>query len=412
MASLLQAMKGTQRGSLFGITPQELEARRQQERRQTLTEQVATASAQSPTPALTSLGVAIGSALGQGLLSRFGGEDLEMQQAQENKRRADALQERLNSIDTSTPEGLLEMANIQNQVGNSSVAVQLANSALNLRKFQQAESAEQSKRERAEQALKIIQSIPVDSEKPLVGMKKQYSALISAGFPEQARRVLEDMEYIQDAAGGGKVTLSAGQQKRISELEERAQQSLTLERQLINVSDRFEKELPIGGTAAQVVDGLKNFFGVQDGVSELRRITTDLRNRQVLQNLPAGAASDRDVALVLEGFLDPFTTNPKTMANYLRGLAKAARYDIERNKYISEFISTRGTESQATNSWEVEGIPAYQNRYLNMTGKGAGDNERPATTPPPPMEGGTKREPTNITFGGSGGDIPMVGTGE
>ena len=410
MASLLQAMKGTQRGSLFGITPQELEARRQQERRQTLTEQVATASAQSPTPALTSLGVAIGSALGQGLLSRFGGEDLEMQQAQENKRRADALQERLNSIDTSTPEGLLEMANIQNQVGNSSVAVQLANSALSLRRVQQAESAEQSKKERAAEALKIIQSVPVDSEKPLAGMRKQYSALINAGLTEQARRVLEDMQYLQDAAAGGKVTLSAGQQKRVSELEDAAQKSLSLEMQLLNVANRFTKELPVGGKPALVVEGLKNFFGVQDGVSELRRITTDLRNRQVLQNLPAGAASDKDVALVLEGFLDPFTTNPKTMARYLRGLAKVARYDVERNKYISEFIATTGSESQATQKWEVEGIPAYKNRYLSMAAAPDGNN---GVVPDLPKKGGKKRVNTpSITFGGSGVDVPMVGTGE
>ena len=180
--------------------------------------------------------------------------------------------------------------------------------------------------------------------------------------------------------------------------------------QLLNVANRFTKELPVGGKPALVVEGLKNFFGVQDGVSELRRITTDLRNRQVLQNLPAGAASDKDVALVLEGFLDPFTTNPKTMARYLRGLAKVARYDVERNKYISEFIATTGSESQATQKWEVEGIPAYKNRYLSMAAAPDGNN---GVVPDLPKKGGKKRVNTpSITFGGSGVDVPMVGTGE
>jgi hypothetical protein len=100
MATMLDLIKARQQG-IFGLTPQQLESQRQQEQRKTIAQQIQQFAPRSPTPALTSLGIAIGSGLGQGLLSRFGGEDLQMQQAQQAEQNYKMLEEQVRASEAS-----------------------------------------------------------------------------------------------------------------------------------------------------------------------------------------------------------------------------------------------------------------------------------------------------------------------
>jgi hypothetical protein len=99
------------------------------------------------------------------------------------------------------------------------------------------------------------------------------------------------------------------------------------------------------GFRAQVEESIKGFLGEQDLVTLLRTEAQALRIGTAVANLPPGPASDKDVALVLSGTLDA-NANPKTLAQYARGLAKLAqmesRYHSDQAAWINKYKDVGG----------------------------------------------------------------------
>ena len=118
MATMLDLIKARQQ-SIFGETPEQLAARRQQEQQKTIMQQIQQAAPRSPTPAMTSLGIAIGSGLGQGLLSRFGGQDLEMQQAQQAQQGYNMLEEQVRLTEASDLASRARVAAFREKLNNA-----------------------------------------------------------------------------------------------------------------------------------------------------------------------------------------------------------------------------------------------------------------------------------------------------
>jgi hypothetical protein len=103
-----------------------------------------------------------------------------------------------------------------------------------------------------------------------------------------------------------------------------------------SVANRLEKaaaEGMTGGVIAQGREFIKSIIGSEDEVTLLLKAADRLRVSRAVANLPVGPASDKDVALVLGGEL-PSTANPKTVAQYVRGIAKLAK--AERDFYSTQ----------------------------------------------------------------------------
>lgn len=75
------------------------------------------------------------------------------------------------------------------------------------------------------------------------------------------------------------------------------------------------------GVFSTANDFLTKTTGRKDYATQLRQDYTRLRNSAVIDSLPKGAASDRDIAIVLEGFPPP-TADAKRLAGFMRGMAK------------------------------------------------------------------------------------------
>jgi len=341
------------RNSIFGITPSQLKAQRQQEQQKTIMQQIQQAAPRSPTPAMTSLGIAIGAGLGKGLLSRFGGVDTEMQMAEENQRRKQEFDAQLRSIDTNTVEGAMAMANLQNQYGSPAVAVQFLQQADRIKKNQLEEEQRELQTTQAKQASEIIKNIPIDPTNPIAGLRRQYTALRSAGLTEEANAALDDIQAIQSGAKAGD-RLSAGQEKEITRLQGEAESGLDLAAEMDNIADQYENLDPASGLAANVASALKDITGQQDAVTILRRRYNSVITGIGLANLPPGAASDKDVDLVFKGFL-PDNARPDTVASFLRGLSKVAEYKAERARFTSNYIKDTGTRAGALSAWQETG---------------------------------------------------------
>lgn len=82
------------------------------------------------------------------------------------------------------------------------------------------------------------------------------------------------------------------------------------------------------GLVSTAKEALKAVFGTQDYESELRTEAQRLRTSNAIKNLPAGPASDKDVALVLSGE-PPANASPEYLARYARGIQKLAQYEAD-----------------------------------------------------------------------------------
>jgi hypothetical protein len=82
----------------------------------------------------------------------------------------------------------------------------------------------------------------------------------------------------------------------------------------------------------------KSISGDQDDLDLLKQQYIQLRNEQVIKNLPPGVASDRDIAIAQEGWPPP-NANAEYIASFLRGVQKmqVIKYAsaMHRNNYIS-----------------------------------------------------------------------------
>jgi len=108
--------------------------------------------------------------------------------------------------------------------------------------------------------------------------------------------------------------------------------------------EQLTKNIP-SGFRSQVEESIKGFLGKQDLVTLLRTEAQALRIGTAVANLPPGPASDKDVALVLSGTLDA-NADPKTLAEYARGIAKLAqmesRFHSDQAAWINKYRDVGG----------------------------------------------------------------------
>jgi hypothetical protein len=112
------------------------------------------------------------------------------------------------------------------------------------------------------------------------------------------------------------------------------------------LANTVEQELVAGGVAAITAEKSKQLFGTEDPTTLLRTRANQIRISQAIDNLPPGVASDKDIELVLSGTI-PSTANPKSLAAYLRGLAKMERYNESFNKFSVRYIGDQALKQVA-----------------------------------------------------------------
>ena len=114
------------------------------------------------------------------------------------------------------------------------------------------------------------------------------------------------------------------------------------------------------GAAGSAAEIWKRNFGSQNGATLARQEYARMRNSLVSQSLPPGVASDRDIALAMEGFL-PTTANPQVMASFLRGMAKiqtiTAEVETARGDWLANNRGSLGRAAQPFQAGRFRTIP-------------------------------------------------------
>jgi len=108
---------------------------------------------------------------------------------------------------------------------------------------------------------------------------------------------------------------------------------------------------------------IKGFSGRQDAETLLRTEATALRNSNAIKNLPKGPASDKDVALVLAGELDPYA-NKETLLAYARGIAKIAAHAEQNLRDQSAWIGRYNGSLDGFSDWQQ--VQRYEREFAAL----------------------------------------------
>ncbi|BAQ84274.1 hypothetical protein [uncultured Mediterranean phage uvMED] len=278
------------------------------------------------------LGESLGN-FGASLVNLKNRYDQQEQQDQQQQAMAQ-YQDQLGQLLNQDPQAAYQFAQANGDSQTANSILQLMKQQENKRQFDQNMALKQQ-----EQAGKASGSGGKDFEK-----------IASFKFWQELKRQGRDEEAKAYGQANGFVTkegreLSAKMQDIHYNALDKAEKSRTAEARLNSIAESLSKTDYQGGVKGSVFETLKSITGSQDIKTELRKKVFGIRAKEVVKNLPPGAASDPDVQMAKSGFPDD-TANKETWMSFLRGTAKlervVAKYEEAKVDYIDENGSLRG----------------------------------------------------------------------
>ena len=149
--------------------------------------------------------------------------------------------------------------------------------------------------------------------------------------------------------------------KRVTAYETQAGLSLGNANAALNLADRYAALEPRGGVFGNALGTFKSIVGGQDEVSSLKSEFDRLVNTGIINSLPPGVASDKDIELIKKGFPDS-SWNPQEIEKFLRAVAKISAFDSEKNRFRARYATERGgLETGFTDAWQKQiNEPGYK----------------------------------------------------
>ncbi len=151
------------------------------------------------------------------------------------------------------------------------------------------------------------------------------------------------------------IDLSAHMEKRLSTANDEAVDSAATARRLESLASEFEgaEDLGSGLFGSKWAELLKKTTGEQDAHTALRKKYNGIRASQAVNNLPPGAASDKDIELALSGFPDA-DANGEHIAQWMRGVIKLEEHRRDFAEHRVAFISKHGHERGLLDEWKAK----------------------------------------------------------
>jgi hypothetical protein len=225
----------------------------------------------------------------------------------------------------------------------------------------------------------------------------QQNSQLAAGSRIEAARIRQE--------GNGFPDLSVNMEKTLDSAITTATESEAAASRLDSLADQFQASTISGGKRGQLEEFFKEATGSEDFQTELRKQFVQLKNERVINNLPPGVASDRDIEIFMAGYPKDFS-NKDYVASFMRGMAKTERAKADLNNFKAEWISQNGNPGQNKSPFEYNGVPietgvslkkAYD-QYIEVNppfqvatpGFNGGTPGRTQPASPPTLSGGAK----------------------
>jgi hypothetical protein len=218
----------------------------------------------------------------------------------------------------------------------------------------------------AQKIEEIRESVPFDVNNQSEYYTRLAQRLINEGLTKAGAQALELAKKAQldEANIQSKLAKNAGlsvtAEKEINKANTAYSEAFGSASKAAEIAARFRSERGsmAAGFRAALGESWKDFVGDQDDVTLLRKDYAKLRATEGLQNLPPGAASDKDVEVAL-GPYPKETADPEYIASFLDGLAKANVLAAEFHKFRAQYLG-----ANAGNAANL--IPAWQEYYQTI----------------------------------------------
>jgi len=175
--------------------------------------------------------------------------------------------------------------------------------------------------------------------------------LLGIRWAELAETRAKNMADIQQKTG----ELSPAVFKVVDDAYGKAQAATATAEQVDKLAAEFLAADPASGWAGSIAEGWKSFQGQQDKVSALKMRYTVVRNTNIIENLPPGVASDRDIKLFGSGYPSE-NAAPEVVYGFLRGMAKAGRLSAALSTGQAEWTAANKSRAPAREAMTINGI--------------------------------------------------------
>lgn len=107
----------------------------------------------------------------------------------------------------------------------------------------------------------------------------------------------------------------------IREASEKAGEARVLTASIRNMANEFARLEVTSGVLGTMQEKWKSMTGTQDEITALKTKFNQIKNNMVMEALPPGVASDKDIEMAMTGFPDD-TWNDEQISSYMKGMAK------------------------------------------------------------------------------------------
>ena len=272
--------------------------------------------------------------------------------------------------------------------GGPTVQEQLVQ-AVGKRKANQEEMVKNFATKTLEEKKNIINVLRSQGETALAG---QLASQMSTAVTQAQAQERLDIQRL--TAEQQKKQLGAADKKYIRTVSDEADVAGSQVSTLLGLANDYSRTRPMGGVGGKAMDKWKATFGTQDEVSRIKTQFQSVVNTNIINSLPPGVASDKDIEMAKSGYMNN-SWSAEQIEEFLRGQAKLSAFVAEKKNAKAQWVSDRGGDSSGFNEHWREVIS--QEGYKEMVSQKYGLSAY--RIPAPDVEFNPDLVPTKNTSG-------------
>lgn len=226
--------------------------------------------------------------------------------------------------------------------GGPTVQEQLVQ-AVGKRKANQEEMVKNFATKTLEEKKNIINVLRSQGETALAG---QLAGEMSSGITQAQAQERLDIQRL--TAEQQKKQLGAADKKYIRAVSDEADVAGSQVSTLLGLANDYSRTRPMGGVGGKAMDKWKATFGTQDEVSRIKTQFQSVVNTNIINSLPPGVASDKDIEMAKSGYMNN-SWSAEQIEEFLRGQAKLSAFVAEKKNAKAQWVSDRGGDSSGFN---------------------------------------------------------------
>lgn len=215
----------------------------------------------------------------------------------------------------------------------------------------------------AEKVQSLVSKIPFDENtQPEQYYTELARQLIGAGMTQAGNEAIALAQKAKGKDSSYTKKLTAGDKKAIRDATDAAGQAFVDASDAINLAIQYRDAKPTGGIVGSTMKAFREFIGTTNDLDLLKASFNKMRMSGVLNALPSGPASDKDIANAEKGFPTENYSFDQ-IASWLEGYAKAKRIEAGYRDFYAQYVSDNFGDSAGVNKAWREHFAANVEKY-------------------------------------------------